>query len=388
MGIAKLISTIKIGTQEWSTENLDVTQYSDGTEIPQVTDPTQWKNMTTGAWCYYNNDPANGVIYGKLYNWYAVAGIWNEASKTDINQRKNLAPIGYHIPLSGEWLTLINYLGGGLVAGGKMKEIGFTHWASPNTAADNSSGFTALGGGGRIGDLFSNISTNGNWWTSTLYNTSNSYNVILNYNNTNTNIDQAVSKSNGQSVRFISDSVSADCSFSGNMSIVIPVSTTTTTTKIPITTTSTTKALTTTTTTRPTTTTTTTRVITTTTTTTIRPTTTTTTTRAITTTTTTTQVKICTLVGNASIVYPPVVYFTYSLNYGAITCSNNAIVFNTFYTTTVYSSSNTLVPGVTLWENKELTIPIKVSAVKSIVNCWNLNGNTLQTTLKIGITCT
>lgn len=100
---------ITIGTQIWSNTNLDVTTYRDGTPIPQVTDPTAWVNLTTGAWCYYNNDPANGAIYGKLYNWYAVAGIHDAASLNDPSLRKQLAPQGWHIPTDAEWTTLTDF---------------------------------------------------------------------------------------------------------------------------------------------------------------------------------------------------------------------------------------------------------------------------------------
>lgn len=91
--------TVTIGTQEWKLKNLDVTHYRNGDPIPQVTDPTQWANLTTGAWCYYNNDSTNGTIYGKLYNWYAV------------NDPRGLAPIGYHIASDQEWATLFTFLG-------------------------------------------------------------------------------------------------------------------------------------------------------------------------------------------------------------------------------------------------------------------------------------
>jgi hypothetical protein len=84
-----------IGSQTWSKFNLDVTTYSDGTPIPQVSNPSEWSNLTTGAWCYYNNDPANGLIYGKLYNWYAVAGIHDNDPNTP---NKTLAPSGWRIP--------------------------------------------------------------------------------------------------------------------------------------------------------------------------------------------------------------------------------------------------------------------------------------------------
>jgi uncharacterized protein (TIGR02145 family) len=107
--------TVNIGTQIWTTTNLNVDTYSDGTPIPQVTNPTAWTNLTTGAWCYYNNDPALGAIYGKLYNWYAAVGIYDAASLADPTLRKNLAPTGYHIPTDPEWTTL-TAVGSGLNA--------------------------------------------------------------------------------------------------------------------------------------------------------------------------------------------------------------------------------------------------------------------------------
>lgn len=98
-------SSITIGSQVWGLKNLDVVTYRDGTPIPQVSDPNQWANLTTGAWCYYNNDSSNNGTGGKLYNWYAVAGIFDEASKTDITKRKQLAPVGT-IPTNDEWWEL------------------------------------------------------------------------------------------------------------------------------------------------------------------------------------------------------------------------------------------------------------------------------------------
>ena len=171
-----------IGTQTWKAKNLDVATYSDGTSIPQVTDPAKWASLTTGAWCYYNNDPANGTIYGKLYNWYAVAGIYNEASNTDASQRKKLAPTGYHLPSEGEWTTLTDYLGGQSVAGGKMKATGTSLWNTPNTEATNSSGFTGLPGGYRDGNgTFSYVGNNGGWWSSSENSTTSAWNRYLNY---------------------------------------------------------------------------------------------------------------------------------------------------------------------------------------------------------------
>ena len=150
---------ITICDQTWMGRNLDVSTYRNGDAIPQVTDPTEWANLTTGAWCYYNNNPATGAIYGKLYNWFAV------------NDPRGLAPAGWHIPTDPEWTTLADCLGGWPVAGGNMKVTGTTHWMSPNTDATNSSGFTALPAGVRlwVGQpaVFDSLSSSTNWWSAT-----------------------------------------------------------------------------------------------------------------------------------------------------------------------------------------------------------------------------
>lgn len=160
-------TTVTIGTQTWTTKNLDVATYSDGTVIPQVTDPAAWGSLKTGAWCYYNNDAANGTTYGKLYNWYAVAGIHDTDPNTP---NKKLAPTGYHVPSDAEWTTLTTYLGGGTVAGGKMKSTGTLLWNSPNQDATNSSGFIGLPGGYRSNvsnpGPFYSIGNYGVWWWS------------------------------------------------------------------------------------------------------------------------------------------------------------------------------------------------------------------------------
>jgi uncharacterized protein (TIGR02145 family) len=152
--------TVKIGTQVWMAENLKTSKYSDGSTIPMITDDTEWDNNTTGAWCYYDNDVTNNAKYGKLYNWYAV-------SKTT-NGNKNVCPTGWHVPSDAEWTVLIDYLGGEVVAGGKMKEVGTTNWNSPIISATNTSLFTGLPGGYRyyVGN-FSYIGYIGYWWSST-----------------------------------------------------------------------------------------------------------------------------------------------------------------------------------------------------------------------------
>lgn len=147
---------VMIGTQKWMASNLNTSRYRNGDPIPEVKDPAQWSQLTTGAWCYYNNDPANGPIYGKLYNWYAV------------NDPRGLAPSCWHVPTNNEWSILSNHLGGDAVSGGPMKEQGLLHWASPNEGATNSSGFTALAGGYRFWDAsFYAMWTNSLWWSST-----------------------------------------------------------------------------------------------------------------------------------------------------------------------------------------------------------------------------
>ena len=171
--------SVTIGTQIWTSKNLDVSTYSDGTVIPQVTEPTAWANLTTGAWCYYNNDSATGTIYGKLYNWYAVAGIHDTDPNTP---NKKLAPTGYHIPSDYEWTTLTDYLGGQSVAGGKMKATGTSLWSTPNAEATNSSGFTGLPGGHRVDNgPFYDIGSVGRWWSSSENFTSNAWDRLLYY---------------------------------------------------------------------------------------------------------------------------------------------------------------------------------------------------------------
>ena len=153
-----IYNTVAIGTQCWTKENLKVTMYNDGTLIP-LGDPgstvfpigtsTIWQNLTTGAYNIYGNESSTGTNatnYGFLYNWYAAKGVSTIGSTT----YKNLCPTGWHVPTTGEWDTLVTQLGGFLVAGGKMKSTGTTLWNSPNTGADNSSGFSAFPGGTRL----------------------------------------------------------------------------------------------------------------------------------------------------------------------------------------------------------------------------------------------
>lgn len=154
-------STVVIGNQEWFAVNLKTTKYNNGTPIPNVTSNSDWGNLTTGAYAWYeNNEATYKNAYGALYNWYAV-------------NTGNLCPTGWRVPTDAEWTTLANYVGGESVAGGKLKSTrtapdAHPRWESPNTGATDEYGFSALPGGYRSGSGgFSSIGGNGNWWSST-----------------------------------------------------------------------------------------------------------------------------------------------------------------------------------------------------------------------------
>ena len=120
---------IRIGDQEWLDRNLAVTHYRNGDPLNTVLGGEQ------GAWINYNNDPAIGEVYGKLYNSQAVL------------DPRGLAPEGWHVATRQEWLDLIDLLGGFSMAGGKLKEMGTEHWEAPNAGASDDYGFCALPGG-------------------------------------------------------------------------------------------------------------------------------------------------------------------------------------------------------------------------------------------------
>lgn len=128
---------IQIGSQIWMVDNLRVTHFQNGESIQLVTDDNVWKSLSSSGYCNFNNTDKDLNLYGRLYNFYTV---------TD---DRNLCPVGWHIASDNEWNTLFNYLGGKEIAGGKMKESGTIHWASPNTGATNESGFNILPSGYR-----------------------------------------------------------------------------------------------------------------------------------------------------------------------------------------------------------------------------------------------
>lgn len=140
----KIIS-VKIGHQEWMAENLNVDKFRNGDLIPHAKSYEEWTKAIKReepAWCYYENDPENGKIYGKLYNWVAV------------NYHKGLAPMGWHVASDEEWTTLINYCGGEFIAGDKLK--------------GNKNAFAALPGSFRyLEGFFGDSRNHGYWWTAT-----------------------------------------------------------------------------------------------------------------------------------------------------------------------------------------------------------------------------
>lgn len=187
-------TSVTIGNQVWLVENLRTTKYRDGTQISNVTDNLSWAGLIEGAYCNYNNDTSKARTYGRLYNWYAV----NDAHK--------LTPRGWHIPSHSEWNILTDFLGGENIAGGKLKEVGTLHWVTPNTGADNSSGFTALPAGQRNSQGgFSVLNESCFFWLSTETSASEAFISAL-YSNSVGSLRWTNSKKiQGHSVRCIKD---------------------------------------------------------------------------------------------------------------------------------------------------------------------------------------
>lgn len=184
---------VKIGNQTWMVKNLDVKEFRDGTKILHARTASEWETAGlngTPAWCYYNNDSLNFSKYGILYNWHAV------------NSSKKLAPNGYRVPSDSDWQTLVDYLGGELIAGKKMKSA--SGWLN-NGNGSNESEFTALPGGYRnVNGIFYHSGYYGYWWSSNEFDSSNAWYRDLDhtYNNIEKHND---CKCLGFSVRCIKD---------------------------------------------------------------------------------------------------------------------------------------------------------------------------------------
>ncbi len=192
--------TVKIGSQIWMTENLNVDRFRNGDLIPEAKTANEWvlagKNEQP-AWCYYYNDSMNGENNGKLYNWYAV------------NDSRGLAPIGWNIPSDEAWDVLSKSLGGNISSGKKLKS---TYWWSSKGNGNNLSSFSAFPGGFRTNynGNFYFLRYYGYWWTSSESNTEKAYFVSLEYKNNRFHKNNLLNKSErnksvGFSVRCIQD---------------------------------------------------------------------------------------------------------------------------------------------------------------------------------------
>jgi uncharacterized protein (TIGR02145 family) len=190
-----IYDTIVIGNQVWMRQNLKVTKYNNGDDLPHITANAAWSALTGGAYCHYGNNTSTGATYGKLYNYYVVS------------DNRNVCPQNWHVPHLSEWQTLENYLGGNSIAGGKLKEVDTIYWAAPNADATNSSGFTALGGGSRSSTGASgDLSYYGNWWTKDEYDPSKGMAMDLSYGNGISHLYQRT-KTIGMSIRCIKDTL-------------------------------------------------------------------------------------------------------------------------------------------------------------------------------------
>jgi len=180
--------TVRIGNQEWMSENLNVDQYQNGDPIPEVINPREWESLKTGAWCYYNNDPKNSHKFGKLYNWYAV------------NDPKGLAPKGWHIPRYTEFLALSTTV---KLDANALKSISqISIW----TKGYNTSGFSSLMAGHRsYNGTFHDLCSSSYFWSSTEFG-SDSANSISLYSDEDVNIYNTLyDKSFGFSIRCLKD---------------------------------------------------------------------------------------------------------------------------------------------------------------------------------------
>ena len=206
---------ITYGDQYWTVDNAAMETYRDGTPIPQVTDATEWSNLTTGAWCYYNNDPTKR----RIYNWYAAMGMHDTDESTP---NKEFAPEGWHVPSDTEWTTLENQL----IANGYNYDdtttenkiakamASSTGWngstdlgaVGNDQSSNNSSGFNAFPEGGRYSDgSFENDGPYAIFWSSPENDSNDVWNRVLNYNYSSLDRYNANNKQNGLSVRFVRD---------------------------------------------------------------------------------------------------------------------------------------------------------------------------------------
>lgn len=195
---------VKIGNQVWMAENLaylpSVVPHGTGSQ----TSPCFYVYQYNGTIVSDAKATANYSTYGVLYNWVAAMDS-SASSTTNPSGVQGVCPANWHLPSDAEWTELANFLGGAMVAGGKLKETGILHWSSPNSGATNETGFTALPGGGRgSSGGWSNITSTGWWWSSTEESSSDAWYRYIYYNYNALSIYDTY-KSSGFSVRCVRD---------------------------------------------------------------------------------------------------------------------------------------------------------------------------------------
>jgi uncharacterized protein (TIGR02145 family) len=160
--------TVIIGSQEWTVENLKVTKYADSSAITNLTTDADWYQLgtgTTSGYCWYDNDLSNKTPYGAIYNGFAV----KDAKGLVYFTRGVVHETGWRIPSKADWQKLFDFVEADTVGGGRLKEVGLTHWDNPNTGAIDEFGFKAVGSGLRTyGGTFYQLKIHFNFWSDTV----------------------------------------------------------------------------------------------------------------------------------------------------------------------------------------------------------------------------
>ncbi|MCP4089278.1 MAG: hypothetical protein GY746_05755, partial [Gammaproteobacteria bacterium] len=201
---SKSYSTVQIGTQCWMAENLAYLPSVSPSSGGSNTIPYYYVYDYQGTIVSAAKATSNYQTYGVLYNW--PAAIAGEASSNSVPSGvQGICPDGWYLPSDAEWTLLTDYLGGSSIAGGKMKETGYSHWNSPNAGATNSSGFTARPGGKRNNaGVFSGIGGDTYSWSSTEITTDYAWSWLLAYDNSIVRHSYS-NKRSGFSVRCLRD---------------------------------------------------------------------------------------------------------------------------------------------------------------------------------------
>jgi uncharacterized protein (TIGR02145 family) len=193
-----IYKTVNAAGRVWMAENLRTTRYTDGTPLKLVTQKADWFYKEKPGYSWYKNDSVkNGKPYGVLYNWYAINYL--------TNGNKFVCPTGWHVPTDEEWKSLINALGGKLIAGAKLKMKDTIYWNVPNLYATDSVGFHVVANGIRnaLGDFMGKRYIT-NFWCSNEESSNHGWDFGM-YHNSNIIVKYANLKVNGYSVRCIKD---------------------------------------------------------------------------------------------------------------------------------------------------------------------------------------